>query len=374
MLSKSPTLIVTVIAFALAGCAARQKPATNWQLRPVGEGHMLVPPLPLKGRLVRLDKARSIRNASPACNVAISEVQLSWRGATAQVAVSPEAIGPLGKVIVTGGKGPLVGEPLRDLAWWTRFGKELEQREQSGCLAQGEAERLMRRIVENLALPSSLAYELRYGSHLMMGYLDLESQFSLKSVAPLGDGFETVNYDLKPDRGGVKLVLRSVEHNIGGKLSNPKRASAQLVALPDSARYVRYFFRTWKIAGDRKIALLAASRPELLDPLTKQFEADPESFCRSLKAAQASCIAIPADTILTPEMMVRANGKAAPYVLGRGTVGSVLHSAGVRQPQDVVHSLVVRRPYGGQMLPVEFDRARGDILSLVLIGGEELRW
>ncbi len=371
---KLPALIVTVIALALAGCAARQKSARNWQLRPAGEGHLLVPPLPVKGRLVRLDKARSIRNASPACNVAIPEVRLSWNGMTAQVDVSPDAIGPLGQVIVTGGKGPLVGEPLRDLAWWARFGKELEQREQSGCLASGEAERLARRIVENLALPSSLAYELRYGSHVMLGYLDLEPQFSLRSVAPLGDGFETVNYDLKPDRGGVKIVLRSVEHNSKGKLSNPRHATAQLLELPGSARYVRYFFRTWKIAEDRKIALLAASRPELLDPLTKQFEADPERFCKSVKAAQASCISIPADTILTPEMMVRANGKAAPYILGRSTVGNVLHSAGVRQPQEIVSSLVVLRPYGRQMLPVEFDRSRSDILSLVLAGGEELRW
>ena len=371
---KLPALIVPVIALLLAGCAVRQKAVTNWQLRPAGEGHILVPPLPPKGRFVRLDKARSIRNASPACNVTIPEVRLSWNGTTAQVDVSPAAIGPLGKVIVTGGKGPLVGEPLRDLAWWARFSKELEQREQTGCLASGEGERLARRIVENLALPSSLAYELRYGSHLMLGYLDLESQFSLRSVAPLGDGFETVHYDLKPDRGGIKIVLRSVEHNFKGKLSNPRRASAPLLALPDSARYVRYFFRTWKIAGDRKIALLATARPELLDPLTKQFEADPESFCKSVKAAQASCIAIPTDTILTPEMMVRANGKAAPYVLGRGTVGNVLHSAGVRQPQDIVQSLVVLRPYGLRMLPVEFDRSRSDILSLVLAGGEELRW
>jgi hypothetical protein len=306
--------------------------------------------------------------------VAIPEIRLSWRGTTAQIDVSPDAIGPMGKVIVTGAKGSLVGEPLRDLAWWSNFGKELEQREKNGCLETGGAERLSRRIVDNLALPSGLAYELRYGNHVMLGYLDLEPQFSLKSVAPLGAGFETVTYALKPNRGGVKIVLGSVEHNVKGKLSNPRRPMVPLVNLPDSARYLRYFFRTWKISGDRKIALLATARPELLDPLTKKFEADPETFCKSVNQSQASCLAVPNDTILVPEIMVHVNGKVVTYILGRGTVGSVLHSAGVRQPDDVMQKLVVLRPYGSLMLPVEFDRSQRDILSMVLIGGEEIHW
>lgn len=368
------TAIPIVLAVTLAGCAARQKPLTNFQLRVAGDGHILVPPLPPKGRIVQLEKARSIAGANSACNVARPEIQLSWRGTTAQVQVSPEAIGPLGKVIVNGGKGALVGEPLRDLEWWTSFGKELEQREKNGCLASGEAERLSRRIAENLALSSGLAYELRYGNHLMLGYMDLEPQFSLKSVAPLGDGFETVNYDLKPNHGGVKIALRSVEHNVRGKLSNPHRPTVPLVNLPDSARYLRYFFRTWKIAGDRRIALLAASRPELLDPLTKQFEADPEAFCKAVKSSQASCLAVPNDTILVPEVMVHVNGKPVTYILGRGTVANVVRSAGVRQPNDVLPTLKVLRPYGRLMLPVEFERSQTEILSMVLIGGEDIRW
>lgn len=366
--------MAVALAFTLAGCAARQKPLTNFQLRAAGDSHILVPPLPPKGRIVQLEKARSVKKASSSCNVAIPEIRLTWHGTTAQIDVSPEAIGPLGKVIVNGGKGPLVGEPVRDLTWWTSFGKELEQREKNGCLATGEAERLSRRIVDNLALSSGLAYELRYGSHMMLGYLDLEPQFSLKSVAPLGVGFETLSYDLKPYRGGVKIALRSVEHRTGGKVENPRTPTAPLLNLPDSARYLRYFFRTWKITGDRRIALLATSRPELLDQLTKQFEADPETFCKSVNASQASCLAVPNDTILVPEIMVRVNGKVVTYILGRGTVGSVLHSAGVRQPEDVLQKLTVLRPYGTIMLPVEFDRSRRDILSMVLIGREEIRW
>jgi hypothetical protein len=379
--------LLLIPAVLIIGCATRQRPATNWQLRPLENGHILVPPRPPAGNFVVLEKARSVRNASPACDVAGSWIHLKWQGRSCRIEINPDALGPVGRVVLIGGAGPIDGEPLSDLTWWPRFIGELEQREKNGCLAPGEALRLSERIVENIAVPTRLGYDLRYGESGKTGYLDLEPQFALKAMAPLlnpgvrryrgpkdARGYETAMYDLKP-RGnrGVRIALQQVEHSIGGKLQMKGHPTAQQIRLPDSSPFVRYFFRSWRIGSDRKIALLAANRREALDILTKKFEADPERFCASVPASEASCITIPSEMILVPEVKVRANGKAAYAPVG-GTVGDILHSAGVRLREGDAPRVTVLRPYDGMPLPIEHDPSRTEILRVVLKGGEDIRW
>jgi hypothetical protein len=182
-----------------------------------------------------------------------------------------------------------------------------------------------------------------------------------------------VNYDLKPDRGGVRLSLRSAEQVRGGTTARVRRPATEAITLPDSARFLRFFFRMWQVSGDRRIALLAVSRKELLEPLTQQFEADPERMCGSLGPQNGGCIALPKEMALNPELKVLANGQTVYVPIG-GTLFGVLRSQGVRQFEGVLPRLTVRRPWEGRLLPVEFDRSRADILSLVLIGGEDIRW
>jgi hypothetical protein len=107
--------------------------------------------------------------------------------------------------------------------------------------------------------------------------------------------------------------------------------------------------------------------------MSADFERDPERFCRETDPARASCLSVPMEMMLSAEIKLRANGKAG-YVAVGGNVGEVLRSAGVRDPKEAIPKLQVLRPYEGALVPVEFDRARPDILSLTLIGGEEIRW
>jgi hypothetical protein len=61
-----------------------------------------------------------------------------------------------------------------------------------------------------------------------------------------------------------------------------------------------------------------------------------------------------------------------------GSLGQALRAAGIKDQKRVIAEILPRlqvlRPYGGMMLPVEFDRSSGDILGLIPIGGEEIRW
>ncbi len=325
---------------------------------------------------MRLKDARSVVNAKADCGIDTPEIALAWAGRTARVTVRwRDASEP---VVVKGAKGRLQGSPVQDLTWWTGFSDTLAQREHAGCLAAGEAEALTRRIVDNLTLPSGTAYNLRYGNTALSGYLDLESQFALKSISPLREtnprSFETVYYDLSARRdGGVRIAIRTVEHESEGKVRRVPRPELPAIKLGDSARFVRYFFRTWRVAGDRRIALLAATRRELVDPLTKRFEADPEAFCAAVPSSEATCVAVSKDAVVAPEVKVRANGRALSTPVG-STVADVLRAAKVRDMMAPLSTLRVQRPYNGTLRPVEFDHTQPEILRVVLAGGEDIRW
>lgn len=339
---------------------------------------MLLPPLPARGTAVELRAARAARQRGRACDIAREEIQLAWRGRSARVTFSPD-------VLASAEAGP--GEALRDLSWWQRFREELDRASGAGCLTDGEARSLTGRIVENVAMPSSLAYQLTHGNFIATGYLDLSPDYELTTAAPLlkpgvtayrgADdiaGFETARYEVRRrGDGGVRIVLRGVEQNFNGKISPATKPLTELISLPVSARYVRYYFRTWSVSADRRIALLATSRPEMLEAASRKFEADPERYCRSVPEAEAACISVPTRMSIVPELRVFVNGESV-LILAGGNLGHALRAAGAKDPKSLASRLRVLRRWGGAMLPVEFDRQRGDILGLVPIGGEQIRW
>jgi hypothetical protein len=378
------TIVITMLTL-LAGCAARQSTTLKWQLRPGTEGVILTPPRGTSASL-ELRNARSKAAKNEGCGVAEPQIQLAWKGRTARVTVEERAVAAAPEIAL---KGPqaVTGEQVRDLSWWPRFREQLAQRESQGCLGHGESVAVAARIVQNLPLPPMLAYKLSYGDYLMEGHLDLGTKFALKSVTPLlkegvekyrtpADviGYETVYYDVQErGNGSLKIVLRSVEQLLGRTTVKKSRPTGTPLHIEDSARYVRLFFRAWRISGDYRIALLATREAGVLDSMTAEFESDPERFCRETNRLRATCLSVPMEMTLTAEMKVRANGKPA-YIAVGGNIGELLRTAGIRQPQNVVQGLQVLRPYEGALVPVEFDRTRPDILALTLMGGEEIRW
>ncbi len=156
------------------------------------------------------------------------------------------------------------------------------------------------RIVDNVPMPSHLAFQLRHGNFIRTGYMDLRPEFALRPVAPLLKpgvdrhrstedlaGYETVYYNLKRSGGnGIRVELARVEHNRMGVVTPARRPLTEVVALPASMRHARYYFRMWSVGQNRKIALLAAASRDLLDPASEKLEADPEGFCKSPASIQ----------------------------------------------------------------------------------------
>jgi hypothetical protein len=82
---------------------------------------------------------------------------------------------------------------------------------------------------------------------------------------------------------------------------------------------------------------------------------------------------IPAEVAISVYIRVTTNGN--PLDISAPTnVGGALRAAGLRNPSDALATLAVRRYYRSQLIPVQFDRGTPDILSLPLLGGEELSW
>lgn len=236
-----------------------------------------------------------------------------------------------------------------------------------------------RRVVDHLALPTSAAYRLLYGEYADRGFLDIDSLFRLRAVEPIRRqgqfaGYLTSFYFLHPAPGGGATVSAGhSEANVRSVITRGPAPDHELLHLSPRATHFRFFFRTWSVSGDRRIALLAASSPEALDRAAAEFEAGPESYCAGAARHGDACISVPRDMVIGPELRVRVNGRDEFAPVG-GNVGDLLRAMEIRDPLKKLATLRIRRPFEGAMRPVEFDPASPAILGLVLVGGEELTW
>ena len=84
-------------------------------------------------------------------------------------------------------------------------------------------------------------------------------------------------------------------------------------------------------------------------------------------------IEIPKDVGVNPVISVMVNG--AEVLVRRGTrVAGVIAAAGERQPQTLLGSLTISKPWNGRLMLVAFDPADAAILTVPLRGGEVVSW
>jgi hypothetical protein len=351
------------VLLTMVGCGERRA----WHF----DGKLLTPPRPAAADgSFRLKHARA---GGMACRLEQPGIRLELRGRTASVRADAGALAPRPGVMLTGiggGARPsLAGDVVAPVDWFRATLRPwLAAQESTGCLRTGESEPLAARIIDQMTLPPATAYRLRYGEYILDGFLDLSSRFRLKLVEPIREkgvavGYQTFDYPLvaAPD-GGVRVTVGGAEFNRAGQVTRGVARDRALLHLPAEATRLRYFFRSWSISQDRRIALIAAPSVGALDEATRAFEANPELWC-----AQHSCVDVPKDAVIGPEIQVTANGAPAWVPVG-GTLGELL-----KWSQDM-KSVRVLRPYEGRLVPVEFDPADRGILSLVLIGGEQITW
>ncbi len=60
--------------------------------------------------------------------------------------------------------------------------------------------------------------------------------------------------------------------------------------------------------------------------------------------------------------------------IGGRVRSAIAQGGGPRRVEEVLPSLTVRKPYGGKLVDVVFDRSSGAILDMMLLGGESISW
>lgn len=367
-------------AALLAGCAARQPGAKVWRLDGRDQALVLHPPRP-PGPTFTLKDARSTTTRGPACALQTREVTLQWKGRAAHVRADSRPLVPTpGSLVTADGRQSFASDTVVAGNWFRQdFLPGLERQQAAGCLAGADIPALAGRVIDNLELPTPAAYRLRYGEYAMSGYIDVDAKFRLAAVEPIREngavvGYRTSYYPLRLAPGGGVVVERGIsENNIPGRVTHGEAVDSELLHLPPAATYLRLFFRTWNLRGDRRIAVLAAGDREALEQGTRAFDTNPEAYCAGAAAHGVACVGVPVDTVIGPELQVLANGRAL-YVPVGGSVADLLRAAGVRDFQPVVAKLRIRKPYEGRLVPVDTSRAGDGVLGFVFLGGEQVTW
>jgi hypothetical protein len=175
-------------------------------------------------------------------------------------------------------------------------------------------------------------------ARLQVPYVDLQPGWRLRVITPLtksgtyklaptreqqnggtvtlaaGDdflGYETSLYSVQPrGRNGVRIEFISAEETKDGVTTAEAHPRIQLFGLPRRAKYVRLLYLTRVSRSDHDMAVVAASRQELLAQVTAQVQSDSRA-CHNDDGT--FCSWIPAGIAVRPEKRAAGdNGSWAP--------------------------------------------------------------
>jgi hypothetical protein len=373
-----------LVLLMLAGCAKR--PASTWRVITAPAPQLLVPPRPdapaaLGKDALVFSRARSLSPRRTDCAVRLPGFSLDWKGRTARVEVDTAALLPSAARVETtmpdGARRILPGVSF-EKNWFQLLPASLDSKSASGCLSAGDARVLPARLAANLTLPPPVSWRLLHGDPTITGYIDVEPGFVLKSITPVRDdgqvsGYLTSTYLTRPaGRGGVLVTPGPAETNRRGAITRGIAPDHPVLHLPRHATRLRLFLRSWSITQDRRIALVAAPDVALLDRATREFETDPDGFCRAAASQGVACVSIEKDSVLHAEVGVTAKG--VPLHLQAGsTLGAALRALGMKPDDSLPPSLTIHRPWNGELLPIAFPKDPA-MLSFILWNGDVMSW
>ena len=379
--SPVPLLLSLAAILCLAGCAAK-KPLT-YRLAP--QGRVLVPP-----RVAKPDLSQATLTAAV----------VQWRAACAPdsnaITVLPRK---KNKVRLTISRETLLKQPVGWLSQWTT------EAEAQGCLAPHTGLNLAMRILESLPFDPSAAYRLLHADNIHKGYIDLGPQNELQVVSPVHKegsasdalalettsvtgsgnhldvgvkaspnliGYETAWYAfrLKPDGSGSTITPLGAERTIAGKKEPEAGPATNWFQFPAQAGYYRMFYKTDPADNGITEIVIGAPTPADLDRLTRAMSAD-TATCE--KSESTMCVVVPRQVAVNPFLHATVNGTDMRLNLGSSVRVAILAGGGSPRPADVPN-LVVLKPYGGKLTPVEFSHGSAAIFDVVLPGGESISW
>jgi hypothetical protein len=312
-----------------AGCAVR--PAA-WRV----EGRMLVPPV----------RSRPIVVKTHGLCVAGDAIAVRRSRGRAVLSVNGDALA------------------RQDAGWLAAWANHAEE---SGCVPEGGGLALAHRVLESVPLGVRIPYRLLHPEPGRSGYVDLGPESRLEVITPTGaqeaasdilgvegtDRAITVTARSTPGILSVERTWYAVRRDGIVPQGTPQRNLFEGIG----PGYYRLVYK-----ADETEVLVAAGSPA---------ERGRAQVTECGKGA-VRCIAIPRSVAVNPYLAVMVNGREVRVSVGATLRNAVQAAAG--QPQEVLGTLRVEKPFAGRLLPVEFDGTKPDVLDLVLLGNEIVRW
>ncbi|MGC1902802.1 MAG: hypothetical protein WA715_03190 [Candidatus Acidiferrum sp.] len=371
------------VILLVAGC---QHAPMSYNLRRQGPDPILFPPTKTKSTSsgsdtsVTIVRARGIFSAVDGCDVDGDLLSLHWQGTTAKVALrSPSFFAATPDQT---DRGTYV-DPLLAME---KFRADLLDRQIKGCLQSNETARLRRSIIENFPWPPSVAYFFDLGSYDVTDYFDLTPDFRLIVTSPIYsagavpspatlEGYETAHYIFvaDPTSDRVRLSLARATEVLHGDPAIEKHAVRSDLHFSVSPGYFRLFFMADETSVDRitRAILISAPDQEKLTQAVRKRQGTPDDFCATLSIPEITCSLFPKNFGVSPELRVRSNSEYA-YIRVGGMLQELIGIDGRYHAPPP--SLKVLRPFRGQLIPIKFDRTSRDILKLVLLPGDQIKW
>jgi len=331
---------IVLLSILAAGC---HHAALHYTLVPDGPRTLVRPPIRSSAE-IRLAKVH--QKPAPNCSIHTEFADLRWIGKTPRVRLGPDE------------RDSMYTDTLKAV---DDFRNALFSRAAAGCFTRAERIEILNGITEHAALPTPVAYLLRFGTLGQAGFIELTPDFRLKVVSPIQGGYQIAYYSIAaaPRDDRVRLALTSLEGSAGAANVPPPLAD-----LPSRFGYVRILFWTSRSSADHHAAILAAQDHAILDDATRIFQAQPEGSCKVALPAGVICLAIPPDRAVNAQLRVTLNGNDA-YV---GIGGSLRELVPRPHPSD----LEVRRIFRGKSVPVTSDSGTSRIDQLVLLPGDAI--
>jgi hypothetical protein len=284
-----------------------------------------------------------------------------------------------------------------------------EDLEAQGCIEDGEALQLARRIAQSLPLDINAAFRLldpNDGKTVQLNpgvRLQIMTPIVRDGVAPDAPiievetppgtstcdvnaapcalnlsasftdkllGYEVTLYSVQSSSHsrGVAIAPASADQHING---STRHASQPIHDYFESLKAARFYEAFYKAGQNEFTALLVGGLTKAdLERRTKLLETG-TAACETLN--NEMCVAVPKRAAVNPMVVVTLNGAETTLNWG-ASVNAAIRAAGERQPNAILPRLSIQKPYGDRLAPVEFDPASPAILNMILMGGESISW
>jgi hypothetical protein len=377
-------------ALLCTSCAAHRPVTANWRLTKQGTSDVLIPPDVRAAGVLQRTLTANVAPGAINCPPDNEPIDLTVRGRHARVTVAAKS---------------MEDQPTGALATWA------SKLEATQCLAPGEGIKLAGRIAESVPLDPTAAFRLLNTDDSRTGEVDLGPQTRLQVIRPwwrddgagmIGGpmtvtghdyhltatanytenllGTETILYAFRPKAPGIgysivplyadRRATATPVEKTGETTERTAQPAVDYLIFPNNASFYRLFYKSSRTEFTGFV--LAARTPAELDRQTQVLEASGD-FASCNTPGIEMCIAIPKDVAVNPVISVSVNG--AEVLVRRGLwVGGAIQVTGERQPNALLHSLTISKPWNGRLIPVAFDPTDAAILKMPLGGGEVISW